>query len=109
MLEIPSPTDPSAPSQRGKTLIVRHKQSFLREHSLSIASVAIVLLWIVSYSFSDPSKHWGSFFGNAIADWTGVVVTVLATKWLYEKGLPRAGASQRQGSSASFASCGITH
>jgi hypothetical protein len=28
----------------------------------------------------------GSFFGNAIADWTGVVVTVIATKYLYEIG-----------------------
>lgn len=38
------------------------------------------------YSRSDPSTHLGSFFGNAIADWTGVVVTVVATKYLYEKG-----------------------
>jgi hypothetical protein len=28
----------------------------------------------------------GSLFGNAIADWTGVVVTVIATKYMYEKG-----------------------
>jgi hypothetical protein len=28
----------------------------------------------------------GSFVGNAIADWTGVVVMVLATKHLYERG-----------------------
>jgi hypothetical protein len=61
-------------------------QSFVRKHSLSIASVAILLLWIVLYIFSDPSTHLGSFFGNAIADWTGVVVTVLATKYMYEKG-----------------------
>jgi hypothetical protein len=27
-----------------------------------------------------------SFFGNAIADWSGVVVTVIATKYLYERG-----------------------
>jgi len=53
---------------------------------LSIASIAILLLWIVLYIFSDPSTHLGSFFGNAIADWTGVVVTVLATKYMYEKG-----------------------
>src|SRR5581483_11409950 len=61
-------------------------QSFLHKHSLSIASTAILLLWIVLYIFSDPSTHLGSFFGNAIADWTGVVVTVLATKYMYEKG-----------------------
>jgi hypothetical protein len=35
---------------------------------------------------SDPSTHLGSFFGNAIADWLGVVVMVFATKHLYEKG-----------------------
>jgi hypothetical protein len=60
-------------------------KNFFHRHSLSIASVAILLLWIVLYIFSDPSTHLGSFFGNAIADWTGVVVTVLATKYMYEK------------------------
>jgi len=62
------------------------KSSFVRKHSLSIASIAILILWIVLYSVSDPSTHLGSFFGNAIADWTGVVVTVVATKFMYEKG-----------------------
>jgi hypothetical protein len=58
----------------------------LHEHSMSLASVAIVTLWIVAYSKSDPSTHWGSFFGNAIADWSGVLVTVIATKYFYELG-----------------------
>lgn len=62
------------------------KQSFLGEHSLSLASSAILVLWICLYIASDPSKHLGSFFGNAIADWTGTVVMVLATKFLYERG-----------------------
>ena len=62
------------------------KQGIFRAHSLSFAALAILLLWIVLYSFSDPSTHLGSFFGNAIADWTGVVVMVLATKHMYEKG-----------------------
>ena len=62
------------------------ERSFLHEHSLSIASVSILLVWVVSYVFSNPSTHLGSFFGNAIADWSGVVVTVIATKYLYEKG-----------------------
>ena len=65
----------------------RHRRnSFLHEHSLSIASVIILGSWLGLYVFSNPSTHWGSFFGNAIADWSGVVVTVLATKYLYEKG-----------------------
>ena len=34
----------------------------------------------------NPSTHIGSFFGNAIADWTGVFVTIVMTKFLYEKG-----------------------
>jgi hypothetical protein len=62
------------------------KQSFFRRHSLSIASSAVLLCWILLYWHSDPSTHWGSFFGNAIADWTGLVVTVLATKYMYEVG-----------------------
>lgn len=59
---------------------------FLREHSLSLVSGIILLLWIVLYDRSNPSTHWGSFFGNAIADWTGLLVTVLATKFFFEIG-----------------------
>jgi len=59
---------------------------FLRHHGLSIASVAIVLTWIALYSYADPQTHLGSFFGNAIADWTGVAATVIATKYFYEIG-----------------------
>lgn len=59
---------------------------FIRRHSLSLTAAAIVLFLIVLYQRSDPSTHWGSFFGNAIADWTGVVVTVVLTKFLYERG-----------------------
>jgi hypothetical protein len=62
------------------------KSSFIRKHSLSLASSTILILWIILYRISDPSTHLGSFFGNAIADWSGVVVTVLATKYMYEKG-----------------------
>lgn len=65
--------------------MTRRKSVFAR-HSLSLASAAFVAAWIVSYRLSDPGTHWGSFFGNAIADWTGVLVTVLATKHLYERG-----------------------
>jgi hypothetical protein len=62
------------------------KHSFFHEHSLSISSIFILALWTFLYVFANPSTHAGSFFGNAIADWSGVVVTVLATKYLYEKG-----------------------
>jgi len=62
------------------------KHSFVRQHSLSIAATSILILWIVLYTVSSPSTHIGSFFGNAIADWSGVVVMVFVTKYLYEKG-----------------------
>jgi hypothetical protein len=62
------------------------KQSFLHKHSLSASALGVVLLLIVLYTRSNPSTHIGSFFGNAIADWTGVFVTVVVTKYLYEKG-----------------------
>src|SRR5882672_1171517 len=64
----------------------RTPKQFLQKHSLSLAALGVVILLIVLYGQSNPSTHWGSFFGNAIADWTGVVVTVLMTKHLYEKG-----------------------
>lgn len=70
-----------------KTKQARHpRKTFLHRHSLGIASLLVLALWIVLYSFSDPNTHWGSFFGNAIADWTGVAIAVFATKYLYEKG-----------------------
>lgn len=64
----------------------RKSQPFLRKHSLSAALLAVVLGLIALYCWSNPSTHIGSFFGNAIADWTGVFVTVVMTKFLYEKG-----------------------
>jgi len=44
------------------------------------------MLWLILYLNADPKSHTGSFFGNALADWTGLVVTVVATKWFFEKG-----------------------
>jgi hypothetical protein len=64
----------------------RRKGGILKHHALSIAAIAILSLWIVLYIYGDPKTHAGSFFGNAIADWTGVVVTVIATKYFYEIG-----------------------
>jgi len=64
----------------------RKRTTFLRKHSLSIASLAVVVLLIMLYRHSNQDTHLGSFFGNAIADWTGVFVTIVMTKFLYEKG-----------------------
>jgi membrane protease YdiL (CAAX protease family) len=61
-------------------------QTFFERHGLAVVTAGILLLWIVLYSISNEKGHIGSFFGNAIADWTGVVVMVLATKHLYERG-----------------------
>jgi hypothetical protein len=55
-------------------------------HSLTIVTAAILTLWIVLYVKSSPDTHLGAFFGNAIADWTGMLVTVVGTKYLYERG-----------------------
>ena len=64
----------------------RGNHSFIHEHSLSITAVIILTVWICLYAVSNPGTHLGSFFGNAIADWSGVVVMVFATKFLYERG-----------------------
>jgi len=62
------------------------KKTFLHQHSLSLVALGVVLLLIVLYTHANPQTHVGSFFGNAIADWTGVFVTIVLTKFLYEKG-----------------------
>ena len=62
------------------------KGGFLKHHDLSIAALSILVLWIALYLHSDAKTHWGAFFGNAIADWTGVLVAVIATKYFYEVG-----------------------
>lgn len=63
-----------------------HRRSFVRRHSLSLTATLIVISLIFLYRSANPSTHLGSFFGNAIADWSGVLVTVLATKFFFEKG-----------------------
>ena len=72
---------PAAPHARP-----HRRHGFLRHHSLSLVTGGILLLWIALYSGANPATRWGSFFGNAIADWTGVLVMVLATKYFYEIG-----------------------
>src|SRR5262245_34965060 len=62
------------------------RNGFLGHHGLSVAAIGTLLLWIILYKYADPKTHLGSFFGNAIADWTGVVVAVIASKYMYEIG-----------------------
>ena len=62
------------------------KKSFLQDHSLSLVSAFVLAAWTGFYIYSDPHTHWGGIFGNAIADWTGLLVTVIATKYFYEIG-----------------------
>lgn len=60
------------------------RRGFFRRHSLSIVAIGLLTLWIVLYFYSDPATHLGSFFGNAIADWSGSVIIILGTKYLLE-------------------------
>jgi len=66
----------------------RHRHWFLYRHSLSMVAVGLLIVWIVGYRMLDPKTHLGAFFGNAIADWSGSVVIILGTKFLYEVGSP---------------------
>ena len=60
--------------------------AMFRRHSLTIVAAALLLIWIVGYRLLDPKTHLGAFFGNAIADWSGSVVIIVGTKFLYEAG-----------------------
>jgi hypothetical protein len=59
---------------------------FVHNHSLTLVSVLILGTWVILYRRADPETHLGAFYGNAIADWSGTVLMVMATKWLFEKG-----------------------
>jgi hypothetical protein len=58
----------------------------LKHHSLSLVSLTLLLGWLIGYQFLDPSTHLGAFFGNAVADWSGSLVIIVGTKFLYEAG-----------------------
>ena len=62
------------------------RRGFLKHHSLSLTTALIVLVWISLYARANPAGAWGSFLGNAVADWMGVLVGVVATKYFYEVG-----------------------
>jgi hypothetical protein len=61
-------------------------RGLLRQHSLGLTVAGILILWFVLYVRGDPSTHLGAFYGNAVADWLGTFVLVIATKYLYEVG-----------------------
>jgi len=64
-----------------------HKRHhFIRRHGLSLGVGGVLMLWIVLYRGADPQTHIGGFYGNAIADWLGTLILVIATKYLYEIG-----------------------
>src|SRR5437016_5015323 len=90
--------------------MAKHRHSFLYRHSLSMVAVGLLVVWIVGYRMLDPKTHVGAFFGNAIADWSGSVVIILGTKFLYEVGSafspddPR-GVYQSRSSSPTVRSC----
>jgi len=58
----------------------------LRQHSLSLTVAAILITWLVLYARADSRTHLGAFYGNAIADWLGTFILVIATKYFYEVG-----------------------
>jgi len=62
------------------------QRNFFSQHSLSLSTGGILLLWFVLYRRADASTHVGAFFGNAIADWLGMFTFVIATKYFYEIG-----------------------
>lgn len=59
---------------------------FLHSHSLSIAAIVILGAWTFLYVQSDPETRSGAFFGNAVADWSGTLFLVVATKYFFETG-----------------------
>ena len=59
---------------------------FLHFHSLSLAAIAILVLWIFLYVRSDPKTHAGAFLGNSVADWSGTLFLVIGTKYFFETG-----------------------
>ena len=67
-------------------LCMKTRRSFFRRHSLVLTLLAIVVSLVVAYSRADPATHLGTFYGNAIADWLGTLVVVIATKYFYETG-----------------------
>ena len=78
----------------------RSGNSFIRNHSLGMSVGGVLLLWLVLYIRADPSTHIGAFYGNAVADWLGTFMIVIATKYFYETGSKESRAPHLTGRSA---------
>ena len=77
--------------------VKRKRAGFFRKHSLTLIAGGVLALWIVLYRGADPKTHSGAFFGNAIADWSGVLVTVVATKYWSRISMTKSPASRGNG------------
>src|SRR5690348_16477296 len=66
----------------------RHNPSCLAERSLGVVIGGVMLAMLGLYWRADPATHLGSYYGNAAADWLGSFVTVVATKFWFERGSP---------------------
>jgi hypothetical protein len=64
----------------------RRRPGVLRRHALGLIVFGILLVWLVLYVRGDPDTRIGAFYGNALADWLGTFVIVIATKYLFEIG-----------------------
>jgi hypothetical protein len=64
----------------------RRQSGVLRRHALGLVVLGILLVWLVLYVRGDPDTRLGAFYGNALADWLGTFVIVIATKYLFEIG-----------------------
>ena len=62
------------------------RRGVLRQHSLGLTVAAVLIALFMLYARADSKTHIGVFYGNALADWLGTFVFVIATKYLYEIG-----------------------